>query len=166
MVNETHAAAPSFFSSETVHNIHPETDYRELVIDHNGKVAEATMVKMSSATKEKYNEDGFEVSHAECSSKAVTPPNSLNTDGACFSRADWRDDEEHEWSETESLGRAIITTHISAQEMQDYNDNDSFQNPAGDFRCDIDTENEAYLEGIRVMIEQVMEVEYESDNGT
>jgi hypothetical protein len=136
------------------------------VIDYNGKVSEVTMVKTSSATKEKYNEDGFEQSHAECSSTAVTPPNSLNTDGVCFSRADWRDDEEHEWSETESLGRAIITTHISAQEMKDYNDNDSLKTPPGVFRYDIDTEIEADLEGIRVMIEQVMEVEFESDIGT
>jgi hypothetical protein len=166
MVNETNAVAPSFFSSETVQHIHPETDYRELVIDHNGKVTEVTMVKTSSATKEKYDEDGFELSHVECFSTAVTPPNSLNTDGACFSRADWCADEEHEWSGTESLGRAIITTHISAQEMKDYKDNDSFQNLPGYFRCDIDPENEADLEGIRVMIEQVMEVEYETDNGT
>lgn len=166
MVNETNAAATSFFSFETVHNIHPETDYRELVIDHNGKVTEVTRVKTSSAIKEKYNEDGFELSHAEYTSTAVIPPNSLNTDGPCFSKADWCDDEEHQRSETESLGRAIITTHISAQEMQDYNDNDSFRTPPGDFRYDIDTENEADLGGIRVMTVQVMEIEYESDNGT
>jgi hypothetical protein len=165
MVNETNAAAPSFLSSETVQNIHPETDYRELVIDHNGKVAEVAMVKTSSATEEKYTEEGFELSNAECSSTAATPPNSLNIDGTCFSRADWRDDEEHERSETESLGRAIITTHISAQAMQDYNDNDYFRGHPGGFRHDIDVENEANLGGIRVMIEQMMEVGYELDNG-
>jgi hypothetical protein len=166
MVNETNTAAPSFFSSEAAQNIHPEADYRELIIDHNGKVAEVTIVKTSSATKEKHNENGFELSYAEYSSITVTPPISLNTDGACFPGANWCCDEEHEWIETDSLGRATITTHISAQKMQDFNNCDSFRSLPGDFCFDIDTPKEADLRGIRVMIEQVMEVEYESDKGT
>jgi hypothetical protein len=167
MVNESNAAAPSFSSSQTAQNIYAETIHRELTIDENGKVTETKGDKKASEAEAKDIENGFSLSHLELSAMSPTPPNSLIREESCFSGADLCDDsevvhndQEQVETEAERLGRAIITTHISAQKIHNRE-----LNHHGDLCYDWDAEGKEKFGGIRVMIEQVVEVEYESDNG-
>jgi hypothetical protein len=172
MVDGSNAAAPSFSSSQTAQNTNAEVIQRELVIDQNGKVTETKVQKASSVAEKKNIENELNLAHFEFSPTVPPPPNSLSTDEMFFPGADLSEgevedhDEEREESETESLGRAIITTHISAQKMHNTDFHESFRHHPGDIFHDVDTEGKDKLGGIRVMIEQVVEVEYESDNGS
>lgn len=170
MVNESNVAMPSFSTSQTTQNIHAETIRRDLDIDQNGKITEIKVQRASYAVEEKDIKYELSLAQLEFFRTAPTLPNSLSLGESCFPSADLRgdevevDDEEQEDSETKSLGRAIITTHISAQKMHDSDHDDSFRHHPGDFFYDVDAEGMVKLGGIRVMIEQVFQVEYESDN--
>jgi hypothetical protein len=168
MANVSNAAAPSFSSAQTVQNMDTDIANRELTVDENGKVTETKVGKKGSEADVKDIENGFSLSHREFSPVTPTPPNSLIREEICFSSATLYDkgeivdsDAEQEESEAERLGRAIITTHISAQKMHSRDLHHS-----GDLFDDRDAEGKEKFGGIRVMIEQVVEVEYESDNGT
>jgi hypothetical protein len=162
------AAAPTFSSSETAQNVDIERNQHELVLDQNGKVTQIRVERAPSDAGDKDSEIGVSSTHVEHLPTIQTPPNLLITEEAAFSDEEFCDgevegvDEEREDSDVESLGRAIITTHISAQKMDNsivdkFSRNDSPE----DFLYGVD----AKLGGIRVMIEQVVEVEYESDLG-
>lgn len=164
VVNESNVATPSFSSSQTTQNIHTETIRRDLAIDQNGKITETKAQRANSAVEEKHIKCELSLARLEFFRTVPTPPNSPSLDEICFPSAALSgdevedDDEEQKDSETKSLGRAIITTHISAQKMHD-----SEHHP-GDFFYNVDAEGMVKLGGIRVMIEQVFEVEYESYN--
>lgn len=168
MVNESNAAQLSFSSSQTAQSIHAEMVRHELAGNQNGQVAEINGRKMASAVKGEDFENEPSLAPLEFS---PNPPNSLSADEISFPKAGPSDngfeghDEGQEDSGTESLGRAIITTHISAQKMRDPDFDESFKQHPGDFFYDVDAEGKVELGGIRVMIEQVVEVEYESDSG-
>jgi hypothetical protein len=170
VVNESNVATPSFSSFQTTQNIHAETIHRDLAIDQNCKITEIKVQRVNSAVEEK--DIKYELSLAQLGffQTAPTPPNSLSLGEICFPSADMSgdevedDDEGQKDSETKSLGRAIITTHISAQKMHDSDHDDSFRHHPGDFFYNVDAEGMVKLGGIWVMIEQVFEVEYETDN--
>jgi hypothetical protein len=170
VVNESNVATPSFSTSQTTQNILAETIRRDLAIDQNGKITGIKVQRANYAVEEKDIKYELSLAQLEFFRTAPTLPNSLSLGESCFPSADLSgdevevDDEEQEDSETKSLGRAIITTHISAQKMHDSDHDDSFRHHPGDFFYDVDAEGMVKLGGIRVMIEQVFEVEYESDN--
>ncbi|KAE9366826.1 hypothetical protein N431DRAFT_515443 [Stipitochalara longipes BDJ] len=185
MVDEPHAPTPSFSTSQIAQNIHAEMFHREFAIDHNGKITEVKVQRKSTAGKAKDVENELSLARLQFSPTSPTPPNSLSTDKISLSGTDLSvdgfgdDDEEQpeqqqqqqeeegeeEETDAERIGRAIITTHISAQKMHDADSDGAFRHHAGDSFHDIDAEGKMKLGGIRVMIEQVVEVEYESDNG-
>ncbi|PMD33873.1 hypothetical protein L207DRAFT_147648 [Hyaloscypha variabilis F] len=176
MVDESSVAAPSFSSSQTAQNMHAEVSHRELVMDQNGKIIEVEVQREATAEGATDVEDELSLQFSPTSPK---PPNSLSTDKFCFSGLDLKDDgfededddeeppeqQQQQEIEAESIGRAIITTHISAQKMHDADFDGCFRLNQGDSFLDIDAAGKMKLGGIRVMIEQVVEVEYESDNG-
>jgi hypothetical protein len=170
VVNESNVATPSFSSSQTTQNIHAETIRRDLAIDQNGKITETKVQRANSAVEEKHIKCELSLARLKFFRTVPTPPNSPILDEICFPSAALSgdevedDDEEQKDSETKSLGRAIITTHISAQKMQDSDHDDSLRHHPGDFFYNVDAEGMVKLGGIRVMIEQVFEVEYESYN--
>jgi len=176
MVDDSSAEVPSFSSSQTAQNTQSERVPRELAIDENGKITEVKVRRESSAmeTKELENELGLD---AEFSPISPTPPNSLSTDATYFSEpnlsvdgledeVEGQEQQQEEETEAENIGRAIITTHISAQKMHEADFDGSFRHHARDSLRGIDAEEKMKLGGIRIMVEQVVEVEYESDNGS
>jgi hypothetical protein len=170
MVNESNAAVPSFSSSQTAQSVHAEGTYPGFVVNQNGKVVEIKAQRTTPAVEEKDVKQDLSLTQLECSRTIQNPPNSLGSGEICFQGADWsedeveHDDERQEDSEIGSLGRAIITTHISAQKMYHSEQGESFRRYSEDFFYGVDAEGMAKLDGIRVMIEQVIEVEYESDS--
>jgi hypothetical protein len=145
-------------------------------MDQNGKIIEVEVHRETTAEGATDVEDELGL---EFSPTSPTPPNSLSTDKFCFSGPDLKDDgfededddeepleqQQQQETEAESIGRAIITTHISAQKMHDADFDGCVRLNQGDSFLDIDAAGKMKLGGIRVMIEQVVEVEYESDNG-
>lgn len=165
-VHEPTPAALSFSSSQTAQNVDFECLHQELVIDENGKFTEAEVERGFCAAGDKDIENTLSSTHLKVSPTIQTPFESLNIEEACPPSPELFDDEnvgadEREESDVESLGRAIITTHISAQKMDDWTLGKHSRHHSGDILSNVD----AKFGGIRVLIEQMVEVEYESDLG-
>jgi hypothetical protein len=135
--NEPNAAASSFSTSRTAQNMDVEQNAPELPGDGNGKVTEYEAPSSSSGEKDA---DGPSSSMAEATCRP-TVQNPVSGTEICE-------------GESETMERAIITTHISAQKMHDP-DVEKFRSREGG--------DQGKFGGIHVMIEQVVEVELNMD---
>ncbi len=136
-------------------NMYVETNTPELIVDENGKVSEMMTETTSSSVKAEHIKT---TSGSDTLSPLNAQPSHYRNSQILFSNSnpDMSDDEGEEEDRGGTAEKAIITTHISAQRMHDPEFTEEFKTLYGDR---LDNEGGGKLGGIRVVIEQVFEVE-------
>lgn len=156
MVNESSIPPPPFTSSQTVHNLDAKSNTPELCVDENGKVSE---IKLKTPSP-------MEAKHVDPQSTSalfmLSPTDPKHPHGKTsqipFSslNPNISGEEGEEEDNSGTTERAIITTHISAQKKYDDTELQEELKASGE---KLDNEGEGRLGGIRVVVEQVYEVE-------
>jgi hypothetical protein len=146
VANESNVGIQSFSTAQAAQNTGFETNLCELTVHENGKVSEAKI-------EAKYNT-------AILLSKPANPGslhNSLVSTSESIMKPDICGEEEEDRGGPAK--RAIITTHISAQNMRDPDRDGEYKNNYGE---QVDNDRERKLGGIWVLVERVVEIEIDT----
>jgi hypothetical protein len=141
VANESNGAASSISTFRTAQIVDAEMNAPELPADEDGKVTESKFEAPTSST-EGDDVDGRARSMSEVANLPLTYEPTVHHPIPSIEICE---------DESETTERAIITTHISAQKMYDFD----FSPFGGQYEDD----GTGKLGGIHVMIEQVVEIE-------